>query len=131
MIIMKRNIYGRIWGIGQILFWVILIPWTILTMPLNLYYESHVAPTWLAKIYGLPWVGWEVGVIIVSTFSIFLVAGGIIWLGWQMLHPITHHDIKISNHERLARVKGFSKIDFLRKTHEEAKEYQKRKFWQK
>lgn len=128
---MKRNIYGRIWGGGQIVFWTILIPWTILTMPVNLYYEDRTPPTWLAKIYDLPWVGWEIGVMIVSTFSIFLVTGGIIWMGWQTMHPITKQRIAVNNHDRLDRVKRFSKEDFLRKTHREAKEYQKREFWQK
>jgi len=55
---MKHNINGRLWGIGQFIFWLILIPWIIIIIPLNYYYETHTAPDWLANLYRQDWIKW-------------------------------------------------------------------------
>jgi len=113
-------------GTVQLLFWGVLIPWIILTMPMHLYYSTpsaHQAPSWLATLYELPWVDWRIGLMICLTINVLLVGGGLIWTGWQMMHPITAHNIKRTNLDRLKLVKGFSKKDYLAQLHKEAREF--------
>jgi len=100
---MRYHIMGRIWGAGQLLFWIILIPWIILTIPLCLFYENHITPDWLQKIYDLPWVGWEWGILWISTFNMLLVSITLVWIGWHKMHPLVpNHAVAVAEPESLS-----------------------------
>jgi len=107
-----------------------MIPWITITIPLDLYYSSsnHIPPTWLQSILELPLVNWTYGVIIILTFEIFLIGGSLIWIGWQILHPITERNHPISNIDRLNLIQSFSKDQFLENLHEEAHDFKKKRF---
>jgi len=120
---MVKHSRGRLIGAGQLIFWGVLIPWIILTMPMHLYYTTHLAPDWLAALYALPWVDWRIGVMICLTINVLLVGGGLIWTGWQMMHPITAHNIKTTNLDRLKLVKNFSKQQYREQLHQEARQF--------
>ena len=68
---MKRFIYGQIMGGIQLIFWLIMIPWIIITIPLDLYYTNplHEAPTWLAVIFEQSWIDWTYGLMMISTLN--------------------------------------------------------------
>ena len=121
---MVKHSRGRLIGTVQLIFWAVLIPWIILTMPMHLYYTTHPTPNWLAALYALPWVDWRIGVMICLTFNVLFLGGGLIWMGWQMMHPITAHSIKTTNLDRLKLVKGFSKKKYLEQLHQDARKYQ-------
>jgi hypothetical protein len=123
---MKKHIYGRIWGVLQLGFWVIMIPWTILSVPIDLYAEHHAVAPWLQQIFALPWVDWRIGVVIISTFLCLLVAIGLIWTGWMQMHPIANHNGNSVHEEALQRinaVNSFSKAAYLDSIRRQAHEY--------
>ncbi len=126
---MKYFIYGRIMGALQLLFWIVMIPWIILTIPIALYYEqsARVPPLWFENILSQSWIDWKFGLMIISTMFVFLFCIGIIWLGWQMSHPISEHNGPIPNVDRLALVQSFSKKKFLKDLHAEAKAFHNKK----
>jgi len=53
------------------------------------------------------------------------------WIGWQLMHPITQQHIKTNDEKRLKLVKEFSKENYMKKIYSDAKEYHKKRFWQK
>lgn len=122
---MARFIYGKIMGAIQLIFWIILIPWIILTIPVDLFYTttSNIPPSWLQVILDETWIDWTFGIIVISTLNMGLFCFGLIWIGWQMMHPITENEAKPSNIDRLKLVKQFSKEKFLQKLHQEARNY--------
>lgn len=117
-------------GFLQLMFWLIMIPWIILTIPVDLYYtlSNNVPPNWLNLILQQPWIDWTFGLMMISTLNMFLFCFAIFWVGWQMAHPILEQTKPIPAIDRLKLVKEFSKEKFLRKIHKEAKEFQKKKF---
>ena len=90
-------------GAIQLIFWLIMIPWIIITIPLDLYYTSplHEAPTWLAVIFEQSWIDWTYGLMIISTLNMFLFILAIIFFGWTLMHPITEDNLKISNIDKI------------------------------
>ena len=90
---------------------------------MHLYYTTHPAPDWLATFYAQPWIDWRIGMMIWLTIDVLLLGGGLIWTGWQMMHPITAHSIKTTNLDRLKLVKGFSKKQYLAQIQKEARKY--------
>ena len=127
---MKKFIYGQIMGAVQLIFWSLMIPWIILTIPVDLFYtfSNSIPPNWIAVILDQSWIDWTYGLMMISTLNMTLIVLGMIWLGWTMMHPLTDDQFKISNIDRLKLVKSFSKKSFLKSLHEEAKEFQKKKF---
>jgi hypothetical protein len=127
---MRRFIYGQIMGAIQLIFWLIMIPWIIITIPLDLYYTNplHEATAWLAAIFEQSWVDWKYGLMIISTLNMILFTLAMIWLGWTMMHPLTKDNLELSNINRLKLVKSFSKKKFLQELHEEAREFQNKRF---
>ena len=124
---MVKHSRGRLIGTAQLIFWGVLIPWIIITMPMHLYYTTHPTPNWLSALYALPWVDWRIGLMICLTLDVLLLGGGLIWTGWQMMHPITAHSIKTTNLDRLKLVKGFSKKQYLTELQENAQKYRQNK----
>ena len=124
---MLKQKYGRFIGFGQIIFWLIVLPWIIITIPLNLYYEQsgNIPPSWLETIYSLEFFSFEWGIVIISTFWMVLIGLGLIWIGWHQMHPITHQTFVEQNLEknRLQVVEGFSKQKYLEQIQAEAKEF--------
>ena len=124
---MLKQKYGRIIGFGQIIFWLIVLPWMIITIPLNLYYiqSDKIPPSWLEAIYSVGLFSFEWGVVIISTFWMILIGLGFIWVGWHQMHPITHQKLKEQNLEknRLQVVEKFSKEKYLAQIQAEAKEF--------
>ena len=122
---MKRFIYGRAMGYIQLIFWIIMIPWIILTIPVQLFLsQTGIQIPWLNSIFNLSWVDWKYGLMVVSTLNMFLLCIAIIWMGWQMMHPISEHHTPTQNIDRLILVKQFSKKQFLKDIHQEAIEFQ-------
>ena len=117
-------------GAIQLVFWLIMIPWIIITIPLDLYYTNplHEAPSWLAVIFEQSWIDWTFGLMMISTLNMSLLTAALVMLGWTMMHPITEENLKISNIDRLKLVKSFSKKKFLRELHKEGLEFQKKRF---
>ena len=124
---MLEQKYGRLIGFGQIIFWLIVLPWMIITIPLNLYYlqSDNIPPSWLEAIYSVEFFSFEWGVVIISTFWMILIGLGIIWVGWHQMHPITHQKLVEQNLEknRLEVVEKFSKEKYLAQIQAEAKEF--------
>ena len=124
---MLEQKYGRLIGFGQIIFWLIVLPWMIITIPLNLYYlqSDNIPPSWLEAIYSVEFFSFEWGVVIISTFWMILIGLGFIWVGWHQMHPITHQKLVEQNLEknRLEVVEKFSKEKYLAQIQAEAKEF--------
>ena len=124
---MLEQKYGRLIGLGQIIFWLIVLPWMIITIPLNLYYlqSDNVPPSWLEAIYKVGFFSFEWGIVIISTFWMVLIGLGLIWVGWHHMHPITHQKLVEQNLEknRLEVVEKFSKEKYLAQIQAEAKEF--------
>jgi len=124
---MLEQKYGRFIGFGQIIFWLIVLPWMIITIPLNLYYlqSDKIPPSLLEAIYNVEFFSFEWGIVIISTFWMVLIGLGFIWVGWHQMHPITHQKLKEKNLEknRLEIVEKFSKDKYLAQIQMEAKEF--------
>lgn len=124
---MLKQKYGRFIGFGQILFWLIVLPWIIITIPLNLYYEQsgNIPPSWLETIYSVEFFSFEWGIVIISTFWMVLIGLGLIWIGWHQMHPITHQKLVEQNLDknRLQVVEEFSKQKYLEQIQAEAKKF--------
>ncbi len=124
---MLKQKYGRFIGFGQIIFWLIVLPWMIITIPLNLYYlqSDKIPPSWLEAFYKVEFFSFEWGIVIISTFWMILIGLGLIWVGWQQMHPITHQKLIEQNLERnrLQVVEKFSKEKYLAQIQAEAKEF--------
>ena len=124
---MLEQKYGRFIGFGQIIFWLIVLPWMIITIPLNLYYlqSDNIPSSWLEAIYSVEFFSFEWGIVIISTFWMILIGLGLIWVGWHHMHPITHQKLIDKNLEnnRLEIVEKFSKEKYLEQIRAEAKEF--------
>lgn len=127
---MLEQKYGRFIGFGQIIFWLIVLPWIIITIPLNLYYEQsgNIPSSWLEAIYSVEYFSFEWGIVIISTFWMILIGLGLIWVGWHQMHPITHKKLVEQNLEnnRLQVVEEFSKEKYLAQIQTEAKEFREK-----
>jgi len=124
---MLKQKFGRLIGFGQILFWLIVLPWMIITIPLNLYYlqADKIPPSWLEAIYKVEFFSFEWGIVIISTFWMVLIGLGLMWIGWHQMHPITHQKLidQKSENNRLQVVEKFSKEKYLAQIQAEAKEF--------
>ena len=124
---MLKQKYGRFIGYGQLIFWIIVLPWMIITIPLNLYYTQtkNKPPSWLESIYRIEFFNFDWGIVIISTFWMVLIGIGLIWVGWHHMHPITHKKLKEDNlkYNRLEIVEKFSKEDYLAQIRAEAREF--------
>ena len=127
---MLEQKYGRFIGFGQILFWLIVSPWIIITIPLNLYYmqSDNIPPSWLEAIYNVEFFNYDWGIIAISTFWMILIGVALIWIGWHQLHPITHQKLiaKKSEIKRLQVVEEFSKEKYLAQIQAEGKEFREK-----
>lgn len=127
---MTKHLYGKIWGILQLGFWIIMIPWIILAIPVDLYIESHSVSPQIAQFFAHAWLDWRTGVVVLSTLNVFLISIVFIWRGWQKMHPLaTKGPENIEQHtlDRLNAVKGFSKDAYLDRIREEAIHYQQKR----
>ena len=127
---MLEQKYGRFIGFGQILFWLIVSPWIIITIPLNLYYmqSDNIPPSWLEAIYNVEFFNYDWGIIAISTFWMILIGVALIWIGWHQMHPITHQKLiaKKSEIKRLQVVEEFSKEKYLAQIQAEGKEFREK-----
>ncbi|QEE15365.1 hypothetical protein DSAG12_01190 [Promethearchaeum syntrophicum] len=127
---MLEQKYGRFIGFGQILFWLIVLPWMIITIPLNLYYmqSDNIPPSWLETIYEVDFFNFEWGIVTISTFWMILIGMALIWIGWHQMHPITHQKLitQKSEKNRLQVVEEFSKEKYLAQIQAEAKEFREK-----
>ena len=126
---MLEQKYGRFIGFGQILFWLIVLPWMIITIPLNLYYiqSDNIPPSWLEAIYDVEFFNFDWGIVTISTFWMILIGVALIWIGWHQMHPITHQKLidQKSETKRLQVVEEFSKEKYLAQIQAEGKEFRK------
>ncbi|MHA1519972.1 MAG: hypothetical protein ACTSRK_07285 [Promethearchaeota archaeon] len=123
---MKTHIMGRIWGGLQLGFWVIMIPWIILSVPIDLYGETHTVSPFLRNILDHPWVSWQIGVVVLSTLNMILLTIAIIWRGYSKMMPITTTVLPTIQEQTLNRIKAvqsFSKEDYFSKIRQEAHQY--------
>jgi len=127
---MLKQKYGRFIGFGQILFWLIVIPWIIITIPLNLYYMQSdiIPPSWLEAIYDVEFFNFDWGIVAISTFWMILIGIALIWIGWHQMHPITHHKLidQKTESNRLQVIEEFSKEKYLAQIQAEAKEFREK-----
>ena len=127
---MLEQKYGRFIGFGQIIFWLIVLPWMIITIPLNLYYmqSDNIPPSWLEAIYNVEFFNYDWGIVAISTFWMILIGVALIWIGWHQMHPITHQKLiaKKSEIKRLQVVEEFSKEKYLAQIQAEGKEFREK-----
>ncbi|MCF2142054.1 MAG: hypothetical protein K9W44_18540 [Candidatus Lokiarchaeota archaeon] len=123
---MRKHIYGRLWGVIQLGFWIIMIPWILISIPLDLWYETSQHSNYFSDFFLSPWVDWKIGVIVLSTSNILLVCISIIWMGWHKIHPLTTakaESLSQTNLDRLQAVQKFSKEAYLNQLRKEAHQY--------
>ena len=127
---MLEQKYGRFIGFGQIIFWLLVLPWMIITIPLNLYYlqSDNIPPSWLETIYNVEFFNYDWGIVAISTFWMILIGVALIWIGWHQMHPITHQKLidKKSETKRLQVVEEFSKEKYLAQIQAEGKEFREK-----
>ncbi len=127
----KRFIYGKLWGLFQMIFWAFMSVWIIIILPLGYYYSnpSHVAPSYLQKVYDIKFFDWKITAMIIVGFLVIVVGFLLIWVGWYEMHPIKIKKIenngKIDASKRLVAIKNFSKEKFLEKLRKNARYYYK------
>jgi len=101
------------WGIMQVVGWAVLIPWFIITMPADLYYETHPIPPALTPFFTNNFIDWRKGSLLLLSTLFLIVSIGIIHTGWQRMHPEGKIPKPIQrNRKKFAR--GFDKDEFLR-----------------
>lgn len=129
---MRKHIYGQIWGVLQLGFWVIMIPWIIIAIPVDLWAESIIKsqpdrlPEEIQAFFLSPWVDWRWGLVILGVFYILLISVALIWGGWQRMHPLsTNNNLSQTEIalERYQAVQNFSKEKYLKKIREDAHVY--------
>ncbi|MHA1775485.1 MAG: hypothetical protein ACTSWC_01855, partial [Promethearchaeota archaeon] len=119
---MQKHIYGQIWGILQLGFWLIMIPWILIAIPGDLWVDMVIkmnperVPEGVQEFFQSQWVDWRTGLVILGIFYMLLVSIALIWVGWHKLHPISmSSDIppeKIAM-DRFHAVQSFSKEAYL------------------
>ncbi|MHA1672709.1 MAG: hypothetical protein ACTSYI_03695 [Promethearchaeota archaeon] len=117
---------GRIWGGLQLGFWIIMIPWIILSIPVDLYGETHTVSPGLREILDLSWVDWRIGVVILSTFNTILLGIAIIWRGGAKMIPISTTvlpGIRDQTINRIEAVQSFSKDEYFTKIRQQAHQF--------
>ena len=124
---MVKYLFGRIMGGLQLIFWLLLIPLSILTIPVALFYLNHPTPVWLGSLFHHSWVDWRIGITVIFTILMLIISSSIIWLGWHLMHPISKNNEIISGVDRLTLVKSFSKSNYLRKLQLDAKKFHKKR----
>jgi hypothetical protein len=116
---------GRILGLGIFLFWSSFLVLYILVVPLGYYieYNNLIPPDWYAQLLSVELFSWNYFVTIQQAIWISTVGGAFMWIGWQIMNPMTVDRIQTVDRRKIVAESKESNEKFLEEIKETPEEY--------